>query len=697
MNNSIFTSELDLNINREKINKDFTIFQVIINNGDKKNNLAQNERFLQSLSQSDSFVCNQSGLYILARKTKLKKEEIDKNLIDYENSRCFRIDLYSSHHSDRSIPDHKLLQLFVNTLSNPKTKYTEVYQTHYTDCLIYAMENHHKTFIDGAIISILFPATIKIKLKRYSKINQEKAEKLYKKEPIYIYDYGWTLYRKRQKQENTKNGIYCIEKNNTGKKANAPFIDFNTKRNFNYSKIGILKRFLDDIHNWLSDYFTLELKERSIVKFKNETQTFQLETPDFLKKKIGAHNIDITDQLKNNKSSKIIEQIITIAMKEYGITIQKKDNKLIDPNHFQINLIHNKKYYKKERHLNDQYMSTDNTHTVQNITLEDFGYGDKTRVRTIIKELILKNDLLQNKITLYDDYKQLNRYQNYQFVIVKKSTEEKEMDFFVLKFSKQGKFTLKKHTQYQIINDDLHNLYLIRNYIIEKKYDFSEMFIIDDHSNINVIENTGIITIPNIDKIHEKITHIEEKLPDFANTYGKMAKLINQMRKDSPFDFHHGEEVNQLIKIMIGKSNQLLEKKAFKQLLNEYLPKNCKENQTIRNILHEKYDILLHFSKAKEIKEELFSSNMDLYIIKTEEPQALYYYVGQKNQNLRSPIQFATPIRRIFPLKGSELFGDKLLFMMDVDFVRTSDRTVLPFPAKYIREFMKIPKNENDA
>lgn len=47
----------------------------------------------------------------------------------------------------------------------------------------------------------------------------------------------------------------------------------------------------------------------------------------------------------------------------------------------------------------------------------------------------------------------------------------------------------------------------------------------------------------------------------------------------------------------------------------------------------------------------------------------------------------ACHLRQIIAVNGSKLIFKQLLQSMDVDFVRTGQSTVIPFPFKYIREY----------
>ena len=54
-----------------------------------------------------------------------------------------------------------------------------------------------------------------------------------------------------------------------------------------------------------------------------------------------------------------------------------------------------------------------------------------------------------------------------------------------------------------------------------------------------------------------------------------------------------------------------------------------------------------------------------------------------------SSINRAANIRKIEPFKDSILMFEKLLPLMNVTFVHNGQLTIIPFPFKYLREYVK--------
>ncbi len=93
------------------------------------------------------------------------------------------------------------------------------------------------------------------------------------------------------------------------------------------------------------------------------------------------------------------------------------------------------------------------------------------------------------------------------------------------------------------------------------------------------------------------------------------------------------------------------------------------------------------YLRGKSRRQELLPSITD---IKTfDQGNAKYYFVGIIGEGMKTGIRNATLIRRIEPYQNSDLRFDELLPLMNVVFVRNGQLTVLPFPFKYLKEYIR--------
>ena len=86
--------------------------------------------------------------------------------------------------------------------------------------------------------------------------------------------------------------------------------------------------------------------------------------------------------------------------------------------------------------------------------------------------------------------------------------------------------------------------------------------------------------------------------------------------------------------------------------------------------------------------EEFYAGLMNIKMFDIDKKN--YFCVGRKDKNPSMSIPKAVNIREIQPYNESQMLFDKLLPLMSVEFVRNKQLTVLPFPFKYLREWIEM-------
>lgn len=94
------------------------------------------------------------------------------------------------------------------------------------------------------------------------------------------------------------------------------------------------------------------------------------------------------------------------------------------------------------------------------------------------------------------------------------------------------------------------------------------------------------------------------------------------------------------------------------------------------------------FSHGKEGRDKMLPGVTDIHSFELD--GVYHYFVGAVGYTMRLSVQSAANIRKVIPVNGSELFFDRLLPLMEVLFVRNNQLTVLPFPFKYLREYIAM-------
>ena len=96
----------------------------------------------------------------------------------------------------------------------------------------------------------------------------------------------------------------------------------------------------------------------------------------------------------------------------------------------------------------------------------------------------------------------------------------------------------------------------------------------------------------------------------------------------------------------------------------------------------------LPISKSKNKKEELYSGLCDINYYETNAES--YYNAGQLLPNIQMQIQRASHLYKIICIDNSKCFMTNILELMSVGFVKYNELTVLPYPIKYLREYIAM-------
>ncbi len=126
-------------------------------------------------------------------------------------------------------------------------------------------------------------------------------------------------------------------------------------------------------------------------------------------------------------------------------------------------------------------------------------------------------------------------------------------------------------------------------------------------------------------------------------------------------------------------------------LLKSFTNRNDKK-RFVNHIQKTTGEVLKTYFRDKT-KYEILDSQLDIHLFNKENKQ--FYFVGTKGEGIQQNISRASVIREIETANNSNLIFQKLLPLMNVDFVRNGDLTVLPFPYKYLREWNKTKVIKN--
>lgn len=415
-------------------------------------------------------------------------------------------------------------------------------------------------------------------------------KKKYRDYPKYVFSSRNTLRRKLTEDKEDEFIIRQLE----GSKSDIAFLDTKSLEKFKATKMGTLSSIIECFNVNYENMAHIEFVQVNSSKCIDHDLNAKKENKKAVEQALTLP-IRLVDQIKDEHSLDFLKRVQKVLKENWnlGSSVEQKVSK----NSLNVVLIHDADYYEG---MDDPH-SLHYDATVQHITHEKYDGDSKFTAEAIIHELLVKEDLGKGKISLFD-WKSLGYVGDVAFGM-KFVDDEDVSRYFFMTVHPDGTFEIEEQ-----VNDLFsQSRYSACMEIFDKADSTKENVkgvVVDSNGNINVIKDTGWITIPEILAIKKELESGNNKLR----------------------------------------------------------------------------------SKAK--REELLSSCLDIKSFRID--GALYYFVGLIGEGMKYAIHNAANIRIIEPYGDVPEFFEKLLPLMNVSFVKNEQLTVIPFPFKYLREWIKM-------
>ncbi|WP_452218393.1 hypothetical protein [Lacinutrix undariae] len=657
---NIKTNKLSIDINHEQILNDFSIIKFSTSEKYiKYGALFLDEINLETNAKSIAFEQGNS-FYALYEKIEISKLDLSKKLQSLKHSDSLTYKLIDNKKELLEIPKHLLSQLLINSISTPKHKRLSF--NNLTGKLYLFNPNHFQISktrdkelifkIVGLEFKINNEISLELNVKTFSNVLLSKkmdfSKKKFKEFPKYTFIYSTNSLKRILSSDSSNENQFILKqtsKNGILEKNNITFLDFKNLENFKISKIGFLKDILLTIEQKLSKYLTIsflsnksENIERFKSKFKIEDQKLNLTLIDLSD---TEDSIDIINELQSE-----IKNISPLS----SVKIALKENK----NGSNIKLINNKNHYKKYN-LKDPYKSSIKT---QHLTLQDFKLSSKASIKAILKELILKNDILNKKVSIID-WESFNFTNDWIF-----GSKLEDIFYFII-IKPNGSLSFEKFIPDLFSQNEFNDLCAIFDNDVN-----TEFIVKDNQGNLNCIKKTKNYTIPEFDIIY--------------NTLYQESEPIELTKKEADKYIRECIEDKSKLNIVLTNLNAINEWNK-QSLLNCFSNRNDKK--IFVDFVESKTGEILKSYLRDKTRYEILDSQLDIHQFR--ENDRFYYFVGVKGAGIQQHISRASVIREIEIINNSEFLFDKLLPLMNVDFVKNGELTVLPFPLKYLREWIK--------
>ena len=403
--------------------------------------------------------------------------------------------------------------------------------------------------------------------------------------PQYVISAHYTL---KRKLKDDKGGAFILRQIE-GKKIEIPFLNLEDIDKFNCCKIGVLYSVLNEFNGKHAKYAQIKLEKIEEYSSLDYSHVEKRENKKRIETILTSKSINIVDKISDEYSKRFCSEIQQLLYDTYSINanLSKKINK----QSLNICVIHNAEYYGGNEDAYEVY----NDAVIQHITLEDFVDCAEFAIKTVVNELLIKDDIKTKHISLFE-WDKLGYDENISFGVTY------EDRYFFMNIHPDGTFEFRE-TKLDLFNLTEYSECVEIFEDAKVKSEKINGIIKNSKNEINIIKDTDWFTIPMIDSIKAELESGNTKL------------------------------------------------------------------------------------RGKAMREKLLSACLDIKMFEMDGKQ--YYFVGEIGEGMKRKINRAANIRLIEAHKNAAVMFKDLLPLMSVTFVRNGQLTVVPFPFKYLREYLK--------
>lgn len=640
---------------------------------------------------------------VLFRKGEVTEQQFKESIMkEYEDVKIQKIDLFDSEQCNKCFYFEKrlLAQLLINSMRTPK--HEAFMYNNLTGKLFYHDPSwRHKDKLTGKVNFIRF---LEIVIDPGMYLNLEhKTFKRYDLESngLYVIDSKTGEFRKKLKTDT--NVITYKEGSLPHNHFRVDNFDITDITHFRKSKMGVMEQFLRDVNDNLSEYITIDIVEREDAQ---EFDISNLEKKGISEREYGEmlekKGVVIVDENDSEISKDIVAKLQEELEKYYHVKATVGD---LSEDAYNIRIIHDGEYY-AENEMHDPHSDNLKGYIVQHITEETEHFtntkGSSPDIKKIVQELIIKGDVRERMVSIFD-WERLDSGKEWTFVIRKKIKTKfgenvehvnhvnkkayNHYNYYRLKIHGNGKMEFDTFCDSnQEETEEWSKICYAYDFVEDKHRGVQnqvEGLMYSDIDNIHAILLTREKTLPNISALMDTLieTDVKERV-----SKGILLKAINDFETENI----DAKKCISEWKNKVSAETEMITKKSMKKILNMHTGIASKFNR----FLHQRYDIWIDGELRKREFEEIyqignllnikFDYNENDYI----DGRTFVYYVGAKGKNKKLKYPNSCCMRKVISL-GETLEYEETLPLMAVEFVRNSQYTVLPFPFKYLREYIE--------
>ena len=698
----MLTNRINVTYNMENIDADFDVFRVEKANKDYYKYNILDSAVYEFKAAAVQWTFGATAL-VLFRKGEVTEQQFKESIMkEYEDVKIQKIDLFDSEQCSNCFyfENRLLAQLLINSMRTPK--HEAFMYNNLTGKLFYHDPSwKHKDKLTGKVNFIRF---LEIVIDPGMYLNLEhKTFKRYDRESngLYVIDSKTGEFRKKLKTDT--NVITYKEGSLPHNHFRVDNFDITDITHFRKSKMGVMEQFLRDVNDNLSKYISIDIVEREDaqqfdISNLEKKGISELEYGEMLQKK----GVVIVDENDSEISKDIVAKLQEELEKYYHVKAAVGN---LSGDAYNIRIIHDGEYY-AENEMHDPHSDNLKGYIVQHITEEAEHFtntkGSSPDIKKIVQELIIKGDVRERMISIFD-WKRLDSGKDWTFVLRKKIKTKFGENVEHMNFGNKKAFNYYNYYRLKIDgNGEMEfDAFCDSNQSETEEWNkicYAYDFVEDKHHGVqNHVEG---LMYSNIDNIHAILLTREKTLPNISALMDTLIETDAKERvskeillkaiNDFETEYIAAGEIISEWKNKLSVETEMITKKSIKKILNMKSGTASKFNR----FLHQKYGIWIDGELRKGEFEYLYQIG-NLLNIKYDynendylDGRAFVYYVGAKGNNKKTKYPNACCMRKVISL-GETLEYEEALPLMTVEFVRNSQFTVLPFPFKYLREYIE--------
>ena len=698
----MLTNRINVTYNMENIDADFDVFRVEKANKDYYKYNILDSAVYEFKAAAVQWTFGATAL-VLFRKGEVTEQQFKESIMkEYEDVKIQKIDLFDSEQCSNCFyfENRLLAQLLINSMRTPK--HEAFMYNNLTGKLFYHDPSwKHKDKLTGKVNFIRF---LEIVIDPGMYLNLEhKTFKRYDRESngLYVIDSKTGEFRKKLKTDT--NVITYKEGSLPHNHFRVDNFDITDITHFRKSKMGVMEQFLRDVNDNLSKYISIDIVEREDaqqfdISNLEKKGISELEYGEMLQKK----GVVIVDENDSEISKDIVAKLQEELEKYYHVKAAVGN---LSGDAYNIRIIHDGEYY-AENEMHDPHSDNLKGYIVQHITEEAEHFtntkGSSPDIKKIVQELIIKGDVRERMISIFD-WKRLDSGKDWTFVLRKKIKTKFGENVEHMNFGNKKAFNYYNYYRLKIDGNGKmeFDAFCDSNQSETEEWNkicYAYDFVEDKHHGVqNHVEG---LMYSNIDNIHAILLTREKTLPNISALMDTLIETDAKERvskeillkaiNDFETEYIAAGEIISEWKNKLSVETEMITKKSIKKILNMKSGTASKFNR----FLHQKYGIWIDGELRKGEFEYLYQIG-NLLNIKYDynendylDGRAFVYYVGAKGNKKKTKYPNACCMRKVISL-GETLEYEEALPLMTVEFVRNSQFTVLPFPFKYLREYIE--------